>query len=64
MTALRDFGLQQLGYLVPNRFEYGYGLIDELGTLLLRYELNERLVLESRTGSVSNLDVVYSVKKK
>jgi translocation and assembly module TamB len=44
--------------------EYGYGLIDKLGTLLLRYQLTDRIVLESRTGTVSNLDVVYSVKKK
>ena len=44
--------------------EYGYGLIDRLGTLLLRYQLNNRLVLESRTGTVSNLDILYSVKKK
>ena len=44
--------------------EYGYGLIDKLGTLLLRYQLNDHIVLESRTGTVSNLDVVYSVKKK
>lgn len=44
--------------------EYGYGLIDKLGTLLLRYQLNDRIVLESRTGTVSVLDVVYSVKKQ
>ncbi|MEL7184990.1 MAG: translocation/assembly module TamB domain-containing protein [Pseudomonadota bacterium] len=44
--------------------EYGYGLIDKLGTLLLRYQLNDRLVLESRTGTVSNLDILYHVKKK
>ena len=44
--------------------EYGYGLIDKLGTLLLRYQLNDRITLESRTGTVSNLDIVYSVKKK
>ncbi len=44
--------------------EYGYGLIDKLGTLLLRYQLTDRIVLESRTGTVSNLDVVYSVKKQ
>ncbi len=44
--------------------EYGYGLIDQLGELLLRYQLNDRLILESRTGSVSNLDIVYSVKKE
>ena len=44
--------------------EYGYGLVDKLGTLLLRYQLSDRFMLESRTGTVSNLDIVYSVKKK
>lgn len=44
--------------------EYGYGLIDKLGTLLLRYELTERFMLESRTGTVSNLDLIYRVRKK
>ena len=43
--------------------EYGYGLIDKLGTLLLRYQLTDRIVLESRTGTVSNLDILYNVKK-
>ncbi|MEJ2299228.1 MAG: translocation/assembly module TamB domain-containing protein, partial [Woeseiaceae bacterium] len=44
--------------------EYGYGLIDKLGTLLLRYELNERVVLESRTGTVNTFDIVYRRRKK
>lgn len=44
--------------------EYGYGLIDKLGSLLLRYQLTDRIILESRTGTVSNFDIVYSVKKK
>ncbi len=44
--------------------EYGYGLIDKLGTLLLRYQLSERIILESRTGTISNFDILYSVKKK
>ena len=44
--------------------EYGYGLVDNLGTLLLRYRLSDRITLESRTGTVSNFDIVYSVKKK
>jgi translocation and assembly module TamB len=43
--------------------EYAYGIVDNLGTLLLRYQLNSRMVLESRSGSVNNVDVVYSVKK-
>ena len=44
--------------------EYGYGIIDKLGTLLLRYQMTERLVLESRTGTVSNLDIVYRVRSR
>ena len=54
------------GKRIGNRLlvEYGYGLIDKLGTLLLRYQLTDRITLESRTGTVSNLDVLYSVKKK
>ncbi|MCW8964779.1 MAG: single-stranded-DNA-specific exonuclease RecJ [Gammaproteobacteria bacterium] len=30
IRALRAFGLQQVDYLVPNRFEYGYGLSPEI----------------------------------
>ena len=60
-------GSQQIvaGKRLGNRLlvEYAYGIIDNLGTLLLRYQLNKRLVLESRSGSVNNVDVVYSVKK-
>ncbi|MEM9401315.1 MAG: translocation/assembly module TamB domain-containing protein [Pseudomonadota bacterium] len=54
------------GKRIGNRLlvEYGYGVVDQLGTLLLRYQLSDRLVLESRTGSVSNLDLLYSVKKQ
>jgi translocation and assembly module TamB len=44
--------------------EYGYGLIDRLGSLLLRYQLNERLVIESRTGTTSEFDIVYRVRKQ
>ena len=44
--------------------EYAYGIVDTLGTLLLRYQLSNRLVLESRSGSVRIVDILYSVKKK
>ncbi len=30
LQALRMFGLQQVDYLVPNRFKYGYGLTPEI----------------------------------
>src|SRR5262245_54411854 len=30
VSVLRSFGLQYIDYLVPNRFEYGYGLTPEI----------------------------------
>ena len=44
--------------------EYGYGLADQLGTLILKYQLNERLTLESSTGTVSTIDLKYNVRRK
>jgi len=44
--------------------EYGYGLVDKLGTLLLRYQLTDRFMLESRSGTVSNLDLLYRARKR
>ena len=73
-----DLGLETLGvqggaenreFFAGKRFgnrlfiEYAYGIVDNLGTLLLRYQLNNRLVVESRSGAVRNVDIVYSVKK-
>ena len=61
-----DSGRIVAGKRFGNRLlvEYGYGIVDKLGTLLLRYQLTDRIVLESRTGTVSVFDVVYSVKKQ
>ncbi|MBT8086561.1 MAG: translocation/assembly module TamB domain-containing protein [Gammaproteobacteria bacterium] len=43
--------------------EYAYGLVDSLGTLLLRYQLSKRLTVESRSGAVRTVDLIYTVKK-
>lgn len=43
--------------------EYAYGMVDSLGTLLLRYQLNRRLAIESRSGSTRLIDIIYSVRK-
>jgi translocation and assembly module TamB len=74
-----DLGLETLGvqgsaenrqFFAGKRFgnrlfiEYAYGFVDNLGSVLLRYQLNNRLVVESRSGAVvRNVDIVYSVKK-
>ncbi len=44
--------------------EYGYGLVDQLGTLLLRLQLTDRIVVESSSGSRHTLNIVYSVTRE
>lgn len=44
--------------------EYGYGLVNNLGRLLLRYQLTQRLVVVSTSGVTNTVDVVYSVKRQ
>jgi autotransporter translocation and assembly factor TamB len=44
--------------------EYGYGLVNSLGRLLFRYQLNDRLVVETTSGVINTVDLVYSRKKQ
>ncbi len=44
--------------------EYGYGLVNSLGRILFRYQLNDRLVVETTSGVVNTVDLVYSRKKQ
>lgn len=44
--------------------EYAYGIIDKLGTLVVRYDLTSRLLLETRSGSIHTLDLIYKVKRR
>ena len=42
--------------------EYAWGIFDSIGTLLVRYDLNDRLRLESRSGEQHSVDLVYRVE--
>ncbi|MCH9636533.1 MAG: single-stranded-DNA-specific exonuclease RecJ [Candidatus Rickettsiella isopodorum] len=44
VSALRHFGAQQVDFLVPNRFEYGYGLTPEIVELALRVKKPDVIV--------------------
>jgi translocation and assembly module TamB len=44
--------------------EYAYGIIDKLGTLVVRYDLTSRLLLETRSGTTHTLDLIYKVKRR
>ena len=43
---------------------YAFGIFDNIGSLLLRYRLSERLTFESESGEEQSLDLIYSVDRQ
>ncbi len=43
--------------------EYAWGIFDSIGTLLVRYDLSDRLRLESRSGEQHAVDLVYRIER-
>ena len=60
-----DAGALMAGkYLSPRVYmSYTYGLFNRLGGFLLRYDINDRLSLETRSGSEKSMDLLYSIEK-
>ncbi len=52
VSVLRSFGLQEVNYLVPNRFEYGYGLTPEI--VLVAKERNPDWIITVDNGISSH----------
>lgn len=42
---------------------YAYGVFTEIGNLLLRYRLSERLTVEAGSGEAQSMDLLYTVEK-
>ena len=59
VAALRAFGAQQVDYLVPNRFEYGYGLTPEIVALAAT---NKPDLLVTVDNGISSLDGVAAAR--
>ncbi len=61
-----DAGALMAGkYLSPNLYlSYSYGLFNRLGGFLLRYEISDRLSLETRSGNEKSMDLLYSIEKE
>lgn len=59
VSALRDLGATQVGYLVPNRFEFGYGLTPEI--VALAAEGNPDLIITVDNG-ISSLEGVEAAQ--
>jgi len=61
MRALRAMGAGQVDYLVPNRFEYGYGLTPEI--VKVAAELQPDLIVTVDNG-ISSVDGVAAAKQQ
>jgi translocation and assembly module TamB len=51
-------------YLSPRLFiRYSYGLFNRIGGFLLRFNVNERLSIETRSGDQTSMDLFYTIEK-
>ena len=55
MLALQAFGAENPGYLVPNRFEYGYGLTPEIVTLASQYSPDLIITVDNGISSIDGV---------
>ena len=62
LTALRAFGAEQVGYLVPNRFEYGYGLTPEIVELALSRDKPDLIVTVD--NGISSIEGVRAAREQ
>ncbi len=56
VTALRAFGAASVDYLVPNRFEYGYGLTPEIVALAAQRSPDLIITVDNGISSVAGVD--------
>jgi len=57
MRALRAFGLQQVDYLVPNRFDYGYGLSPEIVEVAKQSKPDLIITVDNGIASIDGVKV-------
>jgi single-stranded-DNA-specific exonuclease len=56
MLALKSFGAADLSYLVPNRFDYGYGLSAELVDLAAQNKPGLIITVDNGISSISGVE--------
>jgi translocation and assembly module TamB len=64
-STATDTGALMAGkYLSPKVYiRYTYGLFNRIGGVLLRFKVNERLSIETRSGEQKSMDLIYTVEK-
>lgn len=60
LLGLRALGAQQLDYLVPNRFEYGYGLTPEIVAVALQRRPDLLVTVDNGISSVAGVEAAQA----
>jgi single-stranded-DNA-specific exonuclease len=55
VSALQALGAKEVSYLVPNRFEYGYGLTPEIVTVALKYQPDLIITVDNGISSCAGV---------
>ena len=61
MRALRSFGFHSVDYIVPNRFEYGYGLTPEIIDVATPFNPQLIITVDNGISSVEGVDYAASL---
>jgi single-stranded-DNA-specific exonuclease len=61
VSALRTFGLEKVSYLVPNRFEYGYGLTPEIVNEAHKYDPDLIVTVDNGISSIEGVKHAQSL---
>ena len=64
-STTTDAGALMAGkYLSPRVYiRYSYGLFNRIGGFLLRFKVNDRLSIETRSGEQESMDLFYTIEK-
>ena len=64
MAALKQFGYQHVDYIVPNRFEYGYGLTPEIVELAATKSPDLIITVDNGISSVDGVRAAQKIGSK
>jgi len=61
VRALRAMGAKEVQYVVPNRFEYGYGLTPEIVTVAAQYRPDVLVTVDNGISSIEGVRVARNI---
>ncbi len=64
VSALRAFGFENVSYLVPNRFEYGYGLTPEIVEVAAKSKPDLLITVDNGISSIEGVKAAQSYGMK